>query len=74
MNEVNNIPEGWVETNIGEVVDLAQGVAINAKTKSVLSDEKNGIPLLKINNLLNNTIDQYANPKLVPKQSIINKN
>lgn len=74
MSEVKNIPEGWVETNIGEVVDLAQGVAINAKTNYVLSDEQNGIPLLKINNLLNDTIDQYANPKLVPKQSIINKN
>jgi type I restriction enzyme S subunit len=73
MSEVKNIPDGWVETEIGNLVDLAQGVAINAKTDYVLSDKENGIPLLKINNLLNNTIDQYANPNLVPKQSIIHK-
>lgn len=74
MNELKNIPDGWEETEIGNLVDLAQGVAINAKTDYVLSDKENGIPLLKINNLLNNTIDQYANPDLVPKQSIIHKN
>ncbi len=74
MSSVNDIPSGWLETTIGELVELAQGVAINAKTNHVLSDKENGIPLLKINNLLNNTIDQYANPELVPKQSIIHKN
>lgn len=74
MSGGNNIPSGWKVTTIGELVELAQGVAINAKTNYVLSDKDNGIPLLKINNLLNNTIDQYANPDLVPKQSIIHKN
>ena len=74
MREDRNIPKGWIVTTIGELVELAQGVAINAKTNYVLSDKDNGIPLLKINNLLNNTIDQYANPDLVPKQSIIHKN
>jgi type I restriction enzyme, S subunit len=74
MGVENNIPEGWVETTIGNLVELAQGVAINAKTNHVLSDKGNGLPLLKINNLLNDTIDQYANPDLVPKKSIIHKN
>lgn len=74
MSEVKTIPNGWAETEIGNLVDLAQGVAINAKTDYVLCAKEKGIPLLKINNLLNNTIDQYANPELVPKQSIINKN
>lgn len=75
MSSVNDkILDGWVVTDIGNLVELAQGVAINAKTNHVLSDKENGIPLLKINNLLNNTIDQYANPDLVPKQSIIHKN
>ena len=73
MSEIINILDGWEETEIGNLVDLAQGVAINAKTDYVLSDKENGIPLLKINNLLNNTIDQYANPNLVPKQCIIHK-
>jgi type I restriction enzyme S subunit len=70
----DKLPDGWVKTDIGNLVELAQGVAINAKTNHVLSDRENGIPLLKINNLLNNTIDQYANPDLVPKQSIIHVN
>jgi type I restriction enzyme S subunit len=74
MGVENNIPEGWIETSIGNLVELAQGVAINAKTNHVLSDKDNGLPLLKINNLLNDTIDQYANPELVPEKSIINKN
>ena len=74
MLSLNHIPEGWVETTIGNLVELAQGVAINKKTNHVLSDKDNGLPLLKINNLLNDTIDQYANPDLVPKKSIIHKN
>ena len=74
MLSSNHIPEGWVETTIGNLVELAQGVAVNAKTNHVLSDKGNGLPLLKINNLLNDTIDQYANPDLVPKKSIIHKN
>ena len=52
MEVENNIPESWVETYIGNLVELAQGVAINAKTKHVLSDRNIGLPLLKINNLL----------------------
>ncbi len=74
MSSVNEIPNGWIKTTIGELVELAQGVAINAKTKHVLSNEDEGIPLLKINNLINDTIDQYANPNLVPEKSIIHKN
>jgi len=74
MGAEKNIPEDWVETTIGNLVELAQGVAINAKTNHVLSDKENGLPLLKINNLLNDTIDQYANPELVPEKSIIHKN
>lgn len=72
MSNLKIIPEGWEEMNIGEVVDLAQGVAINSKTDYVLCDESEGIPLLKINNLINDTVDQFANPKLVPSQTLIN--
>ena len=73
MLSLNHIPEGWVETTIGNLVELAQGVAINKKTNHVLSDKDNGLPLLKINNLLNDTIDQYANPDLVPKKVLFIK-
>jgi type I restriction enzyme S subunit len=73
MSVENNIPKGWVETNIGEIVDLAQGVAINKKTDFVLCDKSKGVPLLKINNLLNNTVDHYVDLKLVPQKTILEK-
>lgn len=65
------IPEWWEELEIWDIVSLAQWVAINAKTKHVLCEEWEGLPLLKINNLLNDTIDQYANPELVPQKAIL---
>jgi len=66
-----SLPEGWRKTAIGELVELAQGVAINKKTNHVLCEESEGLPLLKINNLVNNTVDQYANPSLVPPKAIL---
>ena len=68
-----NLPKGWAETTMDKLVELAQGVAINAKTNHVLCEKLEGLPLLKINNLLNNTIDQYANPKLVPQKAILKR-
>lgn len=72
-DQTTTIPKGWKMTTLGEVVDLAQGVAINAKTDFVLCGKEEGLPLLKINNLLNETVDMYANPKLVTKKAILNK-
>jgi len=66
-----SLPEGWRETTLGELVELAQGVAINKKTNHVLCEKSEGLPLLKINNLVNNTVDQYANPNLVPQKAIL---
>jgi len=73
MSVDNNIPNGWEETPIGNVVELAQGVAINKKTDFILCDESKGVPLLKINNLLNNTVDQYVDLNLVPQKTILEK-
>ena len=70
---MSDLPKGWAKTTMDKLVELAQGVAINAKTNHVLCEELEGLPLLKINNLLNNTIDQYANPKLVPQKSILKR-
>lgn len=70
---MSNLPKGWAETTMDKLVELAQGVAINAKTNHVLCEKLEGLPLLKINNLLNNTIDQYANPKLVPQKAILKR-
>ena len=67
------IPDGWEYKLIGEEVCLAQGVAINKKTDFILCDESEGVPLLKINNLLNNTVDHYVNPLLVTEKAILKK-
>jgi type I restriction enzyme S subunit len=72
-DDAPSLPNGWVETTLGEVVDLAQGVAINKKTDYVLCDKSKGVPLLKINNLLNNTVDHYVDLELVPKKAILEK-
>ncbi len=68
---MSELPSGWKKESIGNLVELAQGVAINVKTNHVLCKKLEGLPLLKINNLQNNTIDQYANPKLVPQKAIL---
>ncbi len=73
LNQITTLSKNWKVTTLGEIVSLAQGVAINAKTDYVLCDEKEGLPLLKINNLLNNTVDMYANPKLVTSKAILHK-
>ena len=70
---MKTLPTGWKETKLGNLVELAQGVAINVKTNHVLCDKSEGLPLLKINNLLNDTVDLYANPKLVPPKTILKK-
>jgi type I restriction enzyme S subunit len=58
----------WKEYKLGEIVDVAQGLAINAKTKHLLSDS--GLPLLRITDLIHNTQVQFVKRDLAPKQTI----
>jgi len=58
----------WKEFKLGEVVEVAQGLAINVKTKHLLQDH--GLPLLRITDLIHNTKSQFVNASLVPKQCI----
>lgn len=58
----------WKEYKLGDIVDVAQGLAINAKTKHLLSDS--GLPLLRITDLINNTQVQFVKKDLAPKQTI----
>jgi len=67
------IPDGWDYKAIGGEVSLAQGVAINKKTDYILCEEPEGVPLLKINNLLNDTVDHYVNPSLVTSKAILTR-
>lgn len=51
--------EGWVEKRLGDVCELHQGLCINAKTKHLLV-EKSSLPLLRIKDLRENSVEQYV--------------
>lgn len=58
----------WKTYPISEFVTLSQGLAINAKTKKLLVDD--GLPLLRITDLINNTQVQFIDAENVPEKSI----
>ncbi|HGN1707643.1 TPA: restriction endonuclease subunit S [Providencia rettgeri] len=60
----------WQSYKIDEIAILTQGLAINAKTKHLLV-EYSEYPLLRIKDLLENTKEQFVDPKLVPEQCIV---
>jgi len=62
----------WKYTTLGDLVDVKQGLAINAKSKHLIVE--NGLPLLRITDLLNNTQIQFINDKEAPVQCIANYN
>ena len=59
---------GWEEKSLGEVCELNQGLAINAKTKHLLV-VKSSLPLLRIKDLKNNTEEQYVSETGYPEKS-----
>ena len=61
----------WEKKKIGEVCNLCQGLAINIKTKHYLV-EKSDLPLLRIKDLKNNTVEQYVDPINYPKSCLVN--
>jgi type I restriction enzyme S subunit len=63
----------WKEVKIGEIADLLQGLAINAQTSHMLV-EKNGLPLLRIKDLIENTSLMFINPELAPKGCLVSEN
>ena len=65
-------PGTWKEVSLGEVCSLFQGIAINVKTKHLLV-EKSDLPLLRIKDLKNNTVEQFVDPKKCPKNAFINE-
>jgi type I restriction enzyme, S subunit len=58
---------------MGEVCKLSQGLAINVKTKHYLV-EKSDLPLLRIKDLKNNTVEQYVDPNNYPKNCLVTEN
>ena len=67
-----NKGEGWEEKTLGDVCSLYQGIAINAKTKHALV-EKSDLPLLRIKDLKNNTVEQYIDPNNYPANALVNE-
>lgn len=74
LKVVYNIPLGWTEEYLGEHVDLSQGLAINAKTNHLIltNNEEDGIPLLRIKDLINGTKEIFID-KSVPQKNIVTK-
>ncbi len=64
--------KNWERKKIGEVCNLYQGLAINVKTKHYLV-EKSDLPLLRIKDLKNNTVEQYVDPNNYPKNCLVNE-
>lgn len=60
--------EGWRQVKLGEVVDLKQGFAVNKKSNHYISND--GIPLLKISDLIKNTETLFVR-KNIPKQFLV---
>src|SRR5690554_5062578 len=56
------IPEGWEVDYISEYVKLSQGLAVNASTQHYI--QKEGIPLLRITDLINNTKEIFISDKV----------
>jgi len=58
----------WKEYKLGDIVDLSQGLAINKQSKHLL--KKEGLSLLRITDMFNDTYAQFIDPEKVPKQCI----
>ena len=54
---------------LGDLVDLSQGLAINAKTSHLISGF--GTPLLRITDLINGTRCQFVDVTKVPQQCVV---
>lgn len=63
---------GWVDTKLGDVCELFQGLCINAKTKHLLV-EKSSLPLLRIKDLRSNSAEQFIAETGWPKNAQVSK-
>jgi type I restriction enzyme S subunit len=62
------IPEGWGAGKFDKFVKLSQGQVINAKTRHLVVGD--GIPLLKITDLFNDTASMFIDKDRVSKKNI----
>ncbi len=60
----------WIQKKIGEVCELAQGLAINAKTKHLLV-QQSSLPLLRIKDLRSGSAEQFVDEENFPKKALV---
>ena len=63
---------GWLDSKLGEVCDLFQGLCINAKTKHLLV-EKSSLPLLRIKDLRDDSAELFIAETGWPKNAYVSK-
>ena len=61
----------FISCKMGDVVTLEQGLAINKKSKHLIVD--NGIPLLRITDMLSGKFNQFIDSLKVPEKFIVKK-
>jgi type I restriction enzyme S subunit len=72
QNIFANPGKDWQVKELGDVCSLYQGIAINTKTRHALV-EKSDLPLLRIKDLKNNTVEQYIDPNNYPINALVNE-
>ncbi|CEQ14602.1 restriction endonuclease subunit S [Paraclostridium sordellii] len=75
LEMTGEIPLGWKEDVIGNYVELSQGLAVNAKTNHLIKNDNKleGIPLLRITDLINGTKEIFID-KSVPQKNVATRN
>lgn len=68
--ELGEVPIGWDFKNIGNYVKLTQGFVMNATTTHLVKET--GLPLLRITDLLNDTVQYYIDES-IDKKNIASK-
>jgi len=58
----------WTSVTFGDVVELKQGLCFNKKTNHLMADQ--GIPILRITDLINNTETKFVDADKVPRKFV----
>jgi type I restriction enzyme S subunit len=72
FNYDNKLPKGWQLVELGQLVTLRQGFALNKKSGHHISDIVTEYPLLKISDLFNDTETLFVK-ETIPKQFLVDK-
>lgn len=57
----------WREVRLGEIVNLSQGLAINKQSRHLQTDDSSELPLLRISDMKNGTVEKYIKKEVSEK-------